>query len=222
MSFKLGMIVSNDCCEETLNIVKERFEQNRKTFEVSYPEGYCLYLRKVNNIFIDNQIMPDEIHLEVSEYHDSCSPIGKWEGYDTDTLIKRIKTPTTREDLEPFLKKVREGKIKTLINVDKTYVDEIIRQSQEEVRKFEVTPSFLAEHKLNRTRLEKGSELWIDIIKFMRIEQKIRKVGLFSYMVYAPIPEMKFEKMERIECRLEDFNIEYLLKIKMNTLVFFV
>jgi len=223
MSYKLGMIVSDECSEETLNVVKERFEENKKTFEGPYPDDYCLYLKKVDNAFIDNQILPGEIHLEVSQYHDTrCSPISLWESYDTDTIIKKRKTPSKREDLESFLIKIKEKKIKTLVDVNGVDVDGIISRSQKRARDFEVTPSFISEHNKMRKCLEKGSKIWIDIIKFMRIERKIKKVGLFSYRINAPIKEMKFEKMERIECSLEELTLEYLLRVKMNTLVFFV
>jgi len=183
MSFKLGMIVSDDCDNDKLKMIIERFEQNRKRFEGPYPEDYCLYLKKTKNSSINYHKYPDEIFLEVSKYHDTgVFPRGSWSYYLND------------------LKLIRERELDINKENDSDYISRCYHLKQ----------------------LEKSSKIWIDLIKYMRTELDIKKVAIFSYMIQATAHEMQFEQMKRIECKLEDLTMKYLMEMEKNTLVYFI
>lgn len=62
---------------------------------------------------------------------------------------------------------------------------------------------------------------WIEVIKTAKCKYKINKFGLFWHFCTCGFSEEKIDFSDRIICDMDNISIEYLMKIKENTIIIF-
>ena len=79
------------------------------------------------------------------------------------------------------------------------------------------------EYYKRRDGFKKDCLKWMDIIKEMRVDYNISKVGIFYYYdADTTLEELELPIYERSYCKISDLTMEKLMKIKQNEIMFFI
>lgn len=161
----------------------------------------------------------DEFRQSANNFHNPCL-----NGYFI--YLKKIKNPYIDKQImadENFFEVSEYHDSVSSIGAWRYYdINTILEECKRIIHGFRVTDSYISEIEQGRRAYEEDAKRWIEIIKFIKSDCKIKKVGIFSYMMNTSADKMKFKEMERIECYLEELSLEYILKIEMNKIVFFL
>lgn len=81
---------------------------------------------------------------------------------------------------------------------------------------------FLVEDAIKRKEIYKNDTLrWIDIINALKIQYRVAKVGLFLHSYMTSFDREEIILRQRKLCDVNDITLEYLMRIEIDTLVFF-
>jgi hypothetical protein len=89
-------------------------------------------------------------------------------------------------------------------------------------KEFKEDPSMIDTFRERNKSYEKDCLKWIDIIKEMRMDYKIPKVGIFHFDGNDVTEKIDFPEYIRSYCKISDLTMEKLMKIKQNEIMFFI
>jgi len=166
VSLGIGIIISKESDKYVVNYIRQK---------------YGLRLSIVNNNYVSNQLLEDEMFLQATMTGcDSLTGIGVYELY--------------KKDISKIYKEVKDTKV----------------------------AEFLIDDFQKRKKIYYSDALkWIDIIKEIKHELKVEKFGLFIHFFMSSFDDEKIKFNSRQHYNVNNLNVEYIMKIEKDVLVFF-
>lgn len=84
-----------------------------------------------------------------------------------------------------------------------------------------IAQSVVDEYKERKQNYKEDALKWIEVIKLLKIKYRVDKFGLFWHMCSDGFELERIVFSGRIECHIENISVEFLMKIKPDTIVFF-